>query len=207
MLLFDLDGTLIDSNCLWVDVDKTFLERRGLEYTKEYYEGVAHTIFPMAAVFTKEYGNLPESCEEIMAEWMDLAKDAYAHVPLKPFVREYLTACRDRGERMAIVTSCVPEHCRTALACHGLTEFFDELIFAHDLNMDKSDPALFFKVAEILHVPTEECTLYDDSVKSCRSAKAAGMKVIGVYDPYFVSTAEEMPAVCDKCIHSFEELL
>ena len=33
------------------------------------------------------------------------------------------------------------------------------------------------------------------------------MKVIGVYDSYFLSTAEEMPAVCDKCIHSFEELL
>ena len=207
MLLFDLDGTLIDSNGLWVDVDTIFLQRRGLEYTKEYYEGVAHTIFPMAAVFTKEYGNLPESCEEIMAEWMDLAKDAYAHVPLKPFVREYLTACRDRGERMAIVTSCVPEHCRTALTHHALTEFFEEFIFAHDLNMDKSDPALFLKTAEILGVQPEECTLYDDSVKSCRSARAAGMRVVGVYDPYFADTASQMPDACDMCIHSFEELL
>ena len=207
MLLFDLDGTLIDSNGLWVDVDRTFLERRNLEYTKEYYEGVAHTIFPMAAVFTKEYGNLPESCEEIMAEWMELAKDAYSHVALKPFVREYLNACRARGERMAIVTSSVPEHCRAALTCHNLLPYFEELIFAHDLRMDKSDPALFFKVAEILNVSPEECTLYDDSVKSCRSARTAGMKVVGVYDPFFASTAQEMPTVCNRCIHSFEELL
>ncbi len=207
MLLFDLDGTLIDSNGIWVEVDKTFLQRRNLPYTKEYYDGVAHTIFPMAAVFTKEYGNLPESCEEIMAEWMELAKDAYSHVPLKPFVREYLTACRHRGERMAIVTSSVPEHCRAALACHGLTEYFEELIFAHDLKMDKSDPALFHKTAGILGVQPEECTLYDDSVRSCRSARAAGMKTVGVYDPFFSVTAHEMPAACDRCIHSFEELL
>ena len=49
MLLFDMDGTLIDSNGIWKDVDTRFLEKRGLPYTQEYYEGVAHTIFPLAA--------------------------------------------------------------------------------------------------------------------------------------------------------------
>ena len=44
MLFFDLDGTLIDSNSVWKEVDRTFLERRGLPYTKEYYQGVAHTL-------------------------------------------------------------------------------------------------------------------------------------------------------------------
>ena len=46
MLLFDMDGTLIDSNGIWKDVDTEFLARRGLPYTQAYYEGVAHTIFP-----------------------------------------------------------------------------------------------------------------------------------------------------------------
>ena len=47
MLIFDMDGTLIDSNDVWKDVDREFLARRGLPYTKAYYEGVAHTIFPL----------------------------------------------------------------------------------------------------------------------------------------------------------------
>lgn len=46
MLFFDLDGTLIDSNGVWKEVDRAFLARRGLPYTHAYYEGVAHTIFP-----------------------------------------------------------------------------------------------------------------------------------------------------------------
>ena len=83
MYLFDMDGTLIDSNDVWKDVDREFLARRGLPYTKAYYEGVAHTIFPLAAKFTKEFCNLPDSEEDIMAEWMELAKDAYAHVTVK----------------------------------------------------------------------------------------------------------------------------
>ena len=44
MLIFDLDGTLIDSNGIWIEVDKTFLSRRNAPYTPEYYQGVAHTI-------------------------------------------------------------------------------------------------------------------------------------------------------------------
>ena len=55
MYLFDMDGTLIDSNGVWKNVDREFLSRRGLAYTHAYYEGVAHTIFPLAAKFTKEF--------------------------------------------------------------------------------------------------------------------------------------------------------
>ena len=84
MLLFDMDGTLIDSNGVWKNVDREFLARRGIAYTHAYYEGVAHTILPLAAKFTKEYCRLTESCEEIIAEWMEMARDAYAHVTVKP---------------------------------------------------------------------------------------------------------------------------
>ena len=89
MLLFDMDGTLIDSNGVWKNVDREFLARRGIAYTHAYYEGVAHTILPLAAKFTKEYCRLTESCEEIIAEWMEMARDAYAHVTVKPGVRVY----------------------------------------------------------------------------------------------------------------------
>ena len=51
MLLFDMDGTLIDSNGVWKNVDREFLARRGIAYTHAYYEGVAHTILPLAAFF------------------------------------------------------------------------------------------------------------------------------------------------------------
>ena len=140
MLLFDMDGTLIDSNRVWKDVDREFLARRGLPYTHAYYEGVAHTIFPLAAKFTKEFCRLPESCEEIIAEWMALAKDAYAHVTVKPGVRAYLKQCKSEGRRMAVVTSSVPEHCHMALEKLGLEKYFERINFAQELGMDKKLP-------------------------------------------------------------------
>ena len=116
MLIFDMDGTLIDSNGIWRDVDTAFLAKRGLPYTREYYEGVAHTVFPKAAVFTKEYCHLTESTDEIMAEWMEMAGDLYTtSVPVKPGVVDYLEKCKAAGERMAVLTSSVPAHCHAAL--------------------------------------------------------------------------------------------
>ena len=208
MQIFDMDGTLIDSNGIWKDVDTAFLAKRGLPYTRAYYEGVAHTIFPLAAKFTKEFCHLPESEEAIMAEWMDMAGDLYGtSVPVKPGVRAYLEKLRDAGERMMVVTSAVPVHCRTALTHLGLMPYFERIVFAQELHREKKDPALWQLAAETAGVSTEDCTLYDDSVEACRGAKAAGMRAVGVYDPFFAATETEMRAVCSRYIRSFEELV
>lgn len=207
MLIFDLDGTLIDSNGLWVEVDKIFLARRNAPYTKEYYEGVAHTILTNCAIFTKEYLNLEESCDEIIAEWMELAKGQYHDVPLKNGVREYLDRCKEAGHRMVIFTACVPEHCRAALERHDLTPYFEQVIYAQELGVDKKSPAIFRKVADMLGVKPGECVLFDDSLSACKAAKAAGMTVVGVHDSYFRDSEPDMRELCDQYIRGFGDLL
>lgn len=208
MLIFDMDGVLTDSNGIWKQVDVDFLAKRGMPYTREYYEGVAHTVLSKAAVFTKAYCNLQESCEEIIAEWMEMAGDVYAtDVPAKPFVKEYLEKCRQNGERMVVLTSAVPSHCRAALTHLGLLPYFEQLFFAQELGLDKQTPDIYRKVVELLGVDSGDCTVYDDSAAACRSAKAAGLHTVGVYDAYFHVSWEEMQSTCDRTILSFEELL
>ena len=207
MLLFDLDGTLIDSNGVWLEVDRIFLARHGLTYSQEYHDGVAHSILQNCAIFTKNHFQMEESCEEIIAEWMELAKDAYRSVPLKPYVREYLERCRSAGHRMAIFTACVPEHCRTALACHRLEPYFERIIYAQELGADKKSPEIFRRAAQLLGVRPSQCVLFDDSLSACKAAKAAGMTVVGVYDSYFRETEPDMREICDQYIYGFGELL
>lgn len=208
MLIFDMDGVLTDSNGVWRDVDEAFLAKRGMAYTREYYEGVAHTVFPLAAVFTKEYCQLEESTQEIMDEWMEMAGDVYAaRVPLKPHVRDYLEHCRRTGERMIVLTSAVPEHCRAALTRWELLPYFERVFFAQELGLDKRESTVYKKVAALMGVAPGDCTVYDDSLAACRSAKAAGMQVVGVHDPFFDATEKDMRAVCDRFITDFSQLL
>lgn len=207
MLLFDLDGTLIDSNGVWLEVDKVFLARHGYEYSQEYHDGVAHSILQNCAIFTKNHFQMEESCEEIIAEWMELAQDSYDTVPLKPHVREYLDRCKEAGHRMAVFTACVPEHCQAAVRNHGLDAYFEKIIYAQDLGEDKKSPAIFRRVAAMLGAKPRECVFFDDSLTACKAAKAAGMTVVGIRDGYFTGTEADMRELCDRYIADFGELL
>lgn len=203
-----MDGTLIDSNGVWRDVDEAFLAKRGLPYTQDYYEGVAHTIFPLAAKFTKEFCRLPESEEEIMAEWMAMAGDLYAtDVAAKPHVVDFLEKMKAAGQRMAVVTSAVPIHCRSALTHLKLLPYFEEIFFAQEVGLEKKNAALWTAVADKLRVSPADCTLFDDSVEACRGARAAGMRTVGVYDPFFAATESAMRRECDSYITTWHELL
>lgn len=207
MYLLDMDGTLIDSNGIWKAVDETFLSRRGLPYSQAYYQGVAHSIFPLAAKFTKSFFSLPESEEAIMAEWMDLAQDAYTHVRVKPGVRAFLEQCRRQGQAMALVTASVPLHCRTAMEQLGLMEYFSTLVLAQEVGLEKREAALWQEAARRCGAAVEACTLFDDSLAACRGGRQAGIRTVGVYDDFFAADEAEMRSVCDVYIRSFEELL
>ncbi len=207
MKLFDLDGTLIDSTGLWRDIDIAFLEKRGLPWTEEYNDGVVHAIFPQAAQFTKEYCRLEESPEEIMEEWLAMAREGYGRtIPAKEGVLDYLEQCRQAGEHMALFTSAEPSLCRLALARHGFDRYLSQVVYAQDLNMEKRSPAAFVEAARRLGVSPGEITFFDDSPVSCRGARAAGFTVIGVWDRCFAHREAEMRGFCDGYIRSFREL-
>ena len=161
-LLFDLDGTLIDSNHIWQDIDRAFLEKRGFQLTDAYNEGVIYATFPLAAKFTKEYCGLKESEEDIMAEWMEAAAHAYGRtIPLKPGVWSFLKRCADAGYEMYIYTSCEEPLCLAALAHHQILRYFRDIFFVRKLNIEKSKPEGFLWVAEQMNTVPSDILFFD----------------------------------------------
>lgn len=205
-LLFDLDGTLLDSNDIWRQIDVKFLARRGIAWTETYNQGVIHATFPTAARFTKEFCQLAESEEEIMAEWMSMAYRAYSQeIPLKPGAAAFLKRCAVQGHTMAIYTSCEQKLCYAALEHHNLRGLFQSVFFARELGVEKRAPEGFRTVTRLLGVAPERCLFFDDSPVACRGAKAAGMQVVGCKDPLFASYRKEMTQFCDYYLDSFED--
>ena len=208
MILFDFDGTLVDSNGVWEVVDNTFLARRGLTPTWEYSETVGHSIFPLAAQFTIDYYHLDMSPQAIMDEWTEMGREAYlSQVPAKPGALAFLEQCARQGEDMALLTACVPEFCKAALKRLDMERYFSQLIFVQELGMLKKDPATFVHVLKELGARPEESTLYEDSPGACAAAKEAGLTVVGVYNPFYARYETELKALCHRYIHSFTELI
>ena len=205
--VFDLDGTLLDSNGIWRRIDEQFVSQRGRQLTNEYNVYVSHAIFPDAARFTRQYYHLDESEEEIMAAWHSMAYRVYAsELEMKPGAKEYLLRCQAAGERIALYTSSEPSLCRAALEHHGITGCFEQLLFAQELKLEKKYSASFAALCALLGELPGNCVLYDDSPVACASAKEAGWYVVGLHDPFFASCQDTMAKLCDEYIPGFEAL-
>ena len=208
MYIFDLDGTITDTNGLWIEVDREFLSRRGLTNTPEYERVVSRSIYPIAAQFTKDYYQLPDAPEDIMAEWDELAGLHYRELaPLKPGAGEFLRQCAARGIPLALFTACRPALCRAALERFGLLGMFGHIVYAEEIGLEKRDPQCFVRLSQVLGAALADCTLFDDSPDNCATAVKAGMEAVGVYDAYYAGRQEELKAACSRYIRSFEELL
>lgn len=206
--VFDLDGTLLDSNGIWRSIDERFVQQRGRVLTDEYNDYVSHAIFPDAARFTKQYYHLEETEAEIMAAWHSMAYRAYAsELAMKPWARAFLMQCRDAGEQTVLYTSSEPSLCRAALTHHGIEGCFERLLFAQELKLEKKHSASFTTLSTMLETEPGECILYDDSPVACASAKAAGWHVTGIYDPFFAPYRDAMLRQCDEYIMGFEQLI
>ena len=137
MDLFDFDGTLVDSNGVWVDVDNGFLARRGLTPTREYSDAVGHSIFPIAAQYTKDYYHLDMSPEEIMAEWLDMARDVIAEDAM---AQQYERKFYQNGARLSgivkVDTDAKPEtreKIRRAFARYATEDQFKVAVLDHGM--------------------------------------------------------------------------
>ena len=113
----------------------------------------------------------------------------------------------ERGEQCALLSSCMPELCRAALAHHGLTDCFSHILTAAELGLEKRNPALYRHAAERCGVPNGDCVLFDDSPLACAAARKAGWQVYGVADPIFAHNGAEMGKVCHVYPFDFEKEL
>lgn len=205
--IFDLDGTLIDSMGIWKKVDEDFLGKRGLAVPQDMDKAVKNLSFQDAAVYFKMNFYLPETIEEIMKEWDRMVLDEYAfNIGLKPGVREYLSYLETQGIKIGLATSNTRKLTEAVLKNNGVYGCFDAIVTGNEVNRDKNFPDIYLLCAKKLLLKSGQCAVFEDILPGILSAKAAGMKTVGIYDRYSEYEWEEIKENADLCISSFEEL-
>ena len=205
--IFDLDGTLLDSMGVWVEVDERFLARRNIALPQDYCAAIAPMGFPQAAAYTKARFSLPESEEAIMAEWHGMAVDAYAkEILCKPHVYDYLDALRQKGIFMAAATASQPEFYVPALQRLGLTPYFSSVTEVAEVSRGKGFPDIYLRAAGKLGISPDRCVVFEDIPAGIRGARDGGFYTVGVYDAH-CTDAEAVRTLCDRYITDFSELM
>ena len=160
-IIFDLDGTILDSTQVWAKVDMDFLGRRGIPVSKEYMQEIKTHTFESGSVYTKEKYNLPESTEEIMKEWYDAACKAYTDkVVLKPYAKTFIEQMHNNGLKIVSATSSDRALFEPCLRRNGIYGFFDAFTQTNEVPRGKKFPDVYMKAAGKAGCSVNECILY-----------------------------------------------
>ncbi len=207
-VIFDMDGTIVDSMWIWKGVDNDFFKHYQINaagYDDSEIDGLG---FTETAEFFKARYSMEASVEEIKDFWNDMALEKYRmQTELKPGVREILKLLRSRGIRIGISTSNSRFLVDEFLDCRDVTDYFEAITTVCDVSMGKPSPDVYLATAVKLGIPPERCLVFEDIPMGILAGKNAGMRVCAVEDSYSAGVREEKEELADFYIDSFTELL
>lgn len=207
-VIFDLDGSMVDSMWVWKRIDQEYLGKFGISLPEDLQKGIGGKSFSETAAYFKKRFRLPDDIENIKADWNRMAWDKYTHeVPLKKGVRELLQYCKAHNVKMGIATSNSRELVEKIVAVHQLESYFGCIMTGCDVARGKPAPDIYLAVAQALHVAPENCLVFEDIVPGIQAGKAAGMQVCAVYDKYSAHQDVLKRSLADHYTVQFTELL
>ena len=198
--LFDFDGTLVDSMPTYAAMMLGILRENGVAHEKD----IIKTITPLGYAKTAELFRamgLPKTVQEILAIMNERAVKAYTEdVPAKAHVIDALRRMKARGDDLNVLTASPHIMLDPCLKRLGIYDLFTHVWSCDDFGTTKADPAIYHMAAARIGQPVENIWFLDTT------AKAAGMRVCGVFDESSAEYTQEMKQICDAYIEDFSQI-
>lgn len=208
-VIFDLDGTLVDSMGVWAKIDVDYLNGLGHEVPKNLKEEITHLGFNEVAKYFKERFNIADSEEEIMKTWHDMAYIEYKeNIKLKPGAKEFLIQLKQSNIKIGLATSNSYPLLEVSLKSNDIFDLFDSITITGEVSRGKDFPDVYLLAAERLGLDPKDCAVFEDILPAVKGALSAGMKVFAVED-HTVSDEEraQIKEHAHEYIESFNDLL
>lgn len=207
-VIFDLDGTLVDSMWMWTDIDIEYLSRFGYEFDRQLQIDIAGMSVTETAQYFKEKYGIPRTIEEIIGDWIEMSFDKYKNeVRLKVCALKLLDHFRAQGLKTGIASSNAINMIEVCLEANGVRDRFDTIVTSDQVEHGKPFPDVYLRAAENLRTEPDRCLVFEDIPAGITAARAAGMKVIAVYDRFSEEADEEKRRLADMYCYDFSEFM
>lgn len=207
-VIFDFDGTLVDSLGMWQKIDDDYLGNFGIEVPSDLHEAIAGMSFDETADYFKKRFDLKDSLEDIKKTWNDMSFEAYEkEIGAIPGALDFVEYLNRKEMPVALATSNIPDPTNACLTRLGLSGHFQTQCFTGGDIKGKPDPAVYLKAAESLGVDPSDCLAFEDTLEGVQSAKAAGMDVMLVKGDWSEETTRRLNAEAPEQIGDYHELL
>lgn len=207
-IIFDLDGTLIDSMKIWYQIDRQFLIENGIENPpREISERMKKlTIDESSELFIREF-NLDCTKEYVIKRIEELVRSEYEEkIPLKPHAVDILDFLDHRNIPYCIATATYKSLATAVLRRCGIADRFAFMLTDEDYPRGKNFPDIFMGACERFGTQPAETLIVEDSLHSIETAKNAGFPVAAVYDESAEQDIERIKLLADYYFNSVYEI-
>lgn len=180
--IFDMDGTLVDSERCWRVAEREVFGSVGIDITEEMSALTAPLSPRQVTEHWFRHQPWPNPSFKLMetAVVRRVAEQLRLECAALPGAIDTVAACAARGWRIALASNSPGELCHLVIERLGLARHFDAVVSVDDVEFGKPDPAIYLLAAERLGVKPAECLAFEDSPTGARAARAAGMRVVAI---------------------------
>jgi HAD superfamily hydrolase (TIGR01509 family) len=179
-VLFDMDGTIVDTEPYWIAAEYALVAAHGGTWSDEHAHALVGNALPATGEYIREHGGVPLAAEQIVDILLDdVIKHAQAQMPWRPGARELLTELGRAGIPAAMVTMSYRRLADTVVEAIAPDEFA-VVVTGDEVNDGKPHPEAYLTAAARLGVDPARCVAIEDSPTGVASAEAAGCVVVAV---------------------------
>ena len=206
-VIFDLDGTLLDSTGMWRQVDGRLMAHYGKEVPPDLSETVQRMSIEDFSQFFVEEFDLPVTPEQIAQQVADMVAEEYREkLQLKPHVPEILDWLDQQDIPYGVATATYGELAEAALRRLHVWERLRFLLTEQNAGAPKTQPRIFQLAAQKLHLGRRQIAVVEDSLHALEGAKNGGFFTIGIADPENAPVWKEICATATVHIHDILEM-
>lgn len=183
--IFDMDGTLLDSMYVWIDIGARFLAEKGFTASDEDKKILNTMLLKGQSEYFREHFGFTQSVDEIIEEINKFVERYYFdEVLVKPGIPELLETLKDRNVKMCVATASDRYLVEAALERNGILKYFDRIFTCNEFDCDKSIPLIFDTALEFLGTEKSETYVFEDTLTSVKTVKAAGYPLVAIRDKW-----------------------
>ncbi len=207
-LVFDFDGTLVDSMPYFASLMIRILDEEKISYPSDIVKIITPLGYGGTADYFREVLGLGVERNALIGRMLALAKEDYENrIPLKEGVKEGLLALKERGISLNILTASPHDVLDICLERLEVWNLFDHIWSCEDFGTTKADPDIYRQVADRMGIGVDEYIFIDDNLNAVATAKRAGVKSFGIYDKSGEDFAEDLRRIADGYLMTLLDLL
>lgn len=202
-VIFDADGTLLDSMQVWHELGRRYLKKHGIEVE----EKLNDILYPMSleesSRYLKEKYRLTDSREHICAEIIEMVRYFYLNeVKLKKGAFEFVKCLNEQNIPMAIASANDKELLHGAFVRLGIDNYFKG-VFSCESNENKYEPTIYLRAARTIGEGPEKIAVFEDTLYGVQTAKKAGFVTVAVDDESNHRKTKQLYSTADYFIRDF----